>query len=369
MGTSIETEFKRTLRPDVLDRHKKFTENNERPGFVAALSTHHLPTGRHQLAVMAQKKSAETEIGRVWINIPKEEFQNPEQDNLYWQAEGILEKPASVLLMHIPKTAGTSLAAFLQTRFSKSQTALHIENQIHGKNRREVQDFVDKNLLSAHLKIDTIDRFIELRRFFMVTIFREPIAQTLSHLAWVKRLADPENGAQLKKRPEHIQRMVERLDQVDLVEFIDTMNERERNMFENCQTRYLLPFHGETVVADRHLEMAVFNLNRFNLVGITERFYDFLLLLSFYMGWEPPERMPRLNQSKKAYARDLDHADQAITSRLESLTHYDQILYRIANQMFESQFKNMVKLLDRELVEPILPTTLLTVLKNRANSD
>jgi hypothetical protein len=349
-GQPVPAAIHRTERADVARIHSRYAKNNPLPGFLAELNTQSLSSGRHHLVCTARQGKTSTVLGKAVIRVPDSSFadEDPDPDGLYWKSRGLLEPVGRLLLMHIPKTAGTSLNAYLEAQYAPENIVLHAENQILGKTREETRGLDEKHLLTAHLKLDTLARFIDSDRFFKVTVLRDPVRQTISHFGWVRRLADPENQKEFERSPDYIKRIVERMEKLDLVEFIDTMDRLEKNFFDNCQARYLLPFHGDVELEDAHLPAALRQLESFDLVGLTERFYDSLLMLSFSMGWPPPRKTPKLNTSSKRYMIDLENGSPELQDRFHQITRFDQAVYAHAEVLFQRQLRTMLKTLGRD---------------------
>ena len=75
--------------------------------------------------------------------------------------------------MHIPKTAGSSLNAYLEAQYPAAQSALHIENQVLGVPKEQLPTFEGKNFLSAHLKYDTLKDVLDVQQYFKMTMLRD----------------------------------------------------------------------------------------------------------------------------------------------------------------------------------------------------
>jgi hypothetical protein len=285
-----------------------------------------------------------TEIGEVEIHVGPEPVSEDGADPLYRRAAALASPRKRLLLVHIPKTAGTSLTAFLGAQYPRSRTLLHAENQVLGLAKNDAGPLDDFDLVSAHLKLDTLSKYMDVGRYFTITILREPARQLNSHFAWVKRLADPDHSGELKHSPDYIKRTVERIEKLDLVEFIDTMPPEEQNLFDNCQFRYFLA-QRTTEVSEDLVPEALGRMATVDLVGTTERLYDFLLVLAFTMGWEPPRRAPRLNTGRKEYFIDPETADEELQRRFHRLTRLDEQVYRQAGTLLETRFRGMVRVL------------------------
>ncbi|GEM_PF-6116377 len=352
-GRAMTAEIFRTPRPDVHKVYPEFEHSNPQPGYIAVLNLESVAPGKHKLVCRAHLSKKTAVLGQAQIIVTQQSAEgtalSSQTSENYAHVSEMLAPQERILLMHIPKTAGTSLNAHLERRFPEGRSAVHIENLILGKTSRQVSGLENKFFLSAHLKIDTLRKFVDTRKYFKITVLRNPIRQTLSHLAWVKKLGDPKNQSEFERLPDYLKKIVERINSLDFVEFVDTMTPAEHNLFDNCQTRYLLPFHGEVDLVEAHLHRAIVNLSSFDLIGLTEQYEQTLLLLAFFMGWEPPQKVEMLNVSEKKYFIDLDDADEQVRARIQRLTRFDQLLYRQGLTVFERQLRNMLSILRVEL--------------------
>ncbi len=250
-----------------------------------------------------------------------------------------------LLFLHIPKTAGTSLNSYLEAQFDPADTELHIENHILGQPKESFDFLNEKNLLSAHLKYDTLKNSLDLEKFFTITLLRDPIRQTLSHLSWMKHIGFPENKKKFDNHPDYIKQIVGRMHTLSWGEYFATMNHHEKNFFDNCQTRYMLPTYGDTELDESYQYAAIQNLHRINLAGTIEKFDQFLLLLAFYMGWQPPSKTPRKNLSLNKYSIDPVVEGEEFIINLEKLTRHDNVLYKTAQDIFTREVQNTFQLI------------------------
>lgn len=324
-GKDVAARVRRFGRRDVADRYPKLAAANPKPGFEADLDVGELEPGLHWLVCSVRRGRKRRRLAKVQVQLSALGADAPAQNQ------------QRVLHMHIPKTAGTSLNAFLQTQFPPEASVMHVESRILGFSPGEVDGLGEHLLYSAHLKWPTLMDFFDLSQFFTVTVLRDPLRQTLSHLAWVKRLGAPDQKKEYNAAPDYVRKIAHRINTLPFPEFVDTMDRHEINFFDNCQTRYLLPFHGEVQLDNQHLQQALANLDQIDLVGLTERFADFLELFATRMGWQPPPAEVRLNRSDPGHILDIHADDQAAQERMERLTRFDQKVYAHAQERFQAQ--------------------------------
>jgi hypothetical protein len=350
-GLIVPSQLRRIKRLDVSKRHPKLASTNPLPGFVATIDVQSIPPGDHILSCVVVRGTKKTVIHSV--NITKT---NPiDLENNAQKLSGkdkalrrTIPESNRLLLMHIPKTAGTTLNEIIRAQFPKDKSLLHAEITILGKRPDEIEDLEKYNYISAHLRYDTINRHINIKRFFVITMLRNPIKQTISHLGWVARLAEPEFSREFNRLPDYIKLIVDRISSVDIVKFIDTLNPKERNLFDNCQTRYFLPINGNVEISSTQICDALRKLNLVDAIGLTERFSESLFVIAFYMGWKSLQSKSKHNVSKQRFLIDYQNADTEVKMRLWQLTRFDCLLYNQAQVMFEKQLRNILTIIRTE---------------------
>lgn len=346
-GQPVAAEIQRQPRPDVLAAYPWADPGQPQPGFTAEVSTESIPLGRHEIEVQAEAHGRRMVVGRREIRIVGEEV-----------------VPSPLLFIHIPKTAGTSLTTYLEKQYPNDTVCLHAENLVFSRPERARQEAMNCNLMSAHLVIETLDRYFDTRRFKKLTVFRRPERQLISHLAWIRRLGDLARKAELARHPEYIQEAVRRLDRLGTVAFLQTLTVEENRLLDNCQSRYLLP-QGTRGVTEDMAEMALQQLAEIDLVGITEKLDDFLLLLAYRMGWEPPREAPRVNTGSRKALEQFENEEKGLDAEIARLTRLDRIVYAAAEEKFNQAFGAMLRELgfnedpdpDREILRKAIVRT------------
>ena len=231
--------------------------------------------------------------------------------------------PPTLIFLHIPKTAGSTLHSILDGRFAAHESmgvfsARFAHEQVA---RLAALDEAKKNsirLLRGHQPFG-------LHRVFSqpcvyLTVLREPIARVTSQYYYI-----------LKNQHNPLHEQVRRMSSP--AEFVASGISLGMN---NGQVRWLLgeidlvPF-GELTQA--HLEQVKTNIEKhFAWVGLTERFDESVMLLQRVLGWKVPPfyRKQNVNPSKQAL-RD---------SQLEAVSRHNQLdiaLYEFATGLLEQR--------------------------------
>lgn len=251
-----------------------------------------------------------------------------------------------IYYLHIPKTAGTVLNTFLQQGVSKDRIIEHIEVKQNILSKDE--NIYDKyDFISGHIPFENIEPLVKtkLSNYMTVATFRDPMMHLYSHITFVKEFKV--YSRRFRDLPESIQKIVRKLNEIDLSsvsdlkEFIDWLEKNNLYLFHNVQTVYLSkqPLHPVGLV---ELKRAMKNIEKIDFIGIQERLDEFMLMLAYYLGFEPHDIVEkRLNTTKSRYGLDIDNQD--VKKVLNPLYGLDMILYDKAKKIFFDQFYDFIK--------------------------
>ena len=245
-----------------------------------------------------------------------------------------------MFFVHLPKTAGSTVNAFMKDCLGERACATHIETRPEWK-FGNVPDsiFEDKVFLSGHVHLRFLRQKLTLRNTLVTTMLRDPIDQLISHIAWARRLAEPDEKERFYRHHSEVQHVATCLAELDLgspvhlAKWASELSPGARSFFDNCQVRYLTDRgqidRGPTGrVTQRDLLGAIGNLEIFDLVGRSDRVPSFLNKVAAKMSLQEcsgSDVNVRENVTKTKYG--LDPGDAGIRAALESLIQFDQVLY------------------------------------------
>lgn len=227
-------------------------------------------------------------------------------------------RPIAIIL-HIPKTAGTTFRTAALQNYRPGQVFLHYPNS---KPHNKLEDFwllqnealENLGLLMGHFGIEGAD--FAPRPAQIVTMIREPIARTVSRY---------------QHAMSHSPGWKDKSDKPALSVFI---NRARSSQFDNAQTRLLSGLSGWAGKCDEAmLEAAIENVEkRIAFVGLTERFDESLKLIGNLLEWQHVQYQS-LNRGP------TERAPLSATDReaLEEATRFDQRLYAYVAQRFDSR--------------------------------
>jgi hypothetical protein len=243
----------------------------------------------------------------------------------------------SVIFLHIPKTAGTTLDQIIYRHYRYLQVyETGINSQAGVEAYKKMNDEVkrDYKFLKGHMDFGIHQHIPGSYAYF--TFLREPIDRTISHLYFIHRH---------KGHPAY--KLLQGKD-VNIKIYLD---EHLEPMLFNAHTRLLsgawaaVPIGGCTEV---HLELAKENLkNHFRVISLTERFDESLLLLGKVFGWKHLY-YKRLNITKKRPLKEEIPSD--LLTAIQNANQLDILLYEYAQTLFEEQLQQLAPKIKTEVI-------------------
>jgi hypothetical protein len=247
---------------------------------------------------------------------------------------------ATVIFVHIPKTAGTTLRVIIERFYRRDEI---YATDINGAAQSGVDEF--KRLdLQARERIRLLIGHMDFglhdwvpRPYLYITLLREPIDLVTSEYYFAQR------------EPKHPSYSIIHDHQMSLKDYLETGID---NIMSNSQTRMLSGRWTKLYNAEcppQALEEAKHNLRTyFSVVGLTGRFDETLLLLKAATGWDHLFYIRRNETSNRPKVKDLPPATLQAVQQANAL---DIELYRYATELFNQQVENRGASFARELSE------------------
>lgn len=238
-----------------------------------------------------------------------------------------------VYFLHIPKTAGLSFSAVVESRFAPDRTCpARLWSELLAIPRPALGKY---DLFRGHFHWALLaylgERGLRTR---VITMLRDPVERSISHFAHVRRA------------PEHYHHALAKT--MTLRQFVE--DDRTRAMIENFQARWLANRFDPVAEAVRAgdaplalerrtdemntspdgaalLDRARSTLRRCAFVGVTEAFAPSMRRLGEVMGWtlSDDELDPRLNTNPdRPMTAGLD---EPTLRALRDATHVDRLIY------------------------------------------
>lgn len=234
----------------------------------------------------------------------------------------------TVVFMHIPKTAGTSFNTLAQTLFPGGSAISHIELVDTQSYPALLQNY---RYISGHLRFGLLKHHFGCPQTVFYTIVRDPFKQLHSHLKWMIQTAQNPEEKFFKATNKIIYRLGLRIADVDfssrrsLEIFVNSLDDLEAAFLDNIQARYFLDDQPQRVCVD-DMKTILANASRFRLIGVTERYDDFVDRFKNENDLDGTANLQQLNISKST---DLfDYRNEATQEILKPLVTFDLRLYR-----------------------------------------
>jgi hypothetical protein len=239
-------------------------------------------------------------------------------------------KDPALIFVHIPKAAGTTLNHIIEAHytqensFATSMTRLHPEGSLDAFEALSDAERARIRLLNGHMGFGLHEKLP--RPALYVTLLRHPVDRVVSNFYFEHR--EPHSYIYEELRS----------GRMGLKEYVSYYADVAR--LDNLQTRMIAGnwyLEGSGPCTPQMLETAKRNLKEhFALVGLSERFDAFYLLLKRTMGW-PHSLFISHNITRQRPRKERPAPDELEVVR--EYNRYDLELYAYAGELFEAQLR------------------------------
>lgn len=239
-----------------------------------------------------------------------------------------------LLYFHVPKTAGSSINNFFSKNIQNYH--FHIES-VKNLNHDFCQRF---QFLSGHVTYNRMSKMLNLNEWITFATFREPLSYTLSHLKWVRKLADAGEEKRFNEHPEIFQKIALKMTEFDfskaqeILTFIKWLESINFYYFHNTQTLYMNNNRNLNIITEQQMADAIENLQKINFVGIQENLDEFMEMISYEFGWSI-DANPHENINENNYGFNIN--DKDTQEVLLPLYEKDLLLYNEAKKLYEAK--------------------------------
>lgn len=238
------------------------------------------------------------------------------------------EAKRPIVVLHIPKTAGTSLRKLIQKNYSAKELFFVYGEESEFTTIEDLQNLSPEQktgikVFMGHLPYNP-NLFPGMQPRY-ITLVRDPIERVISYYHHIMN----KNKAWKDRN-------------VSLLKYLSVSNDLQLN---NHQTRVISGLH-ELPVSEKHFDAAIKNIeNHFDFVGISEKFEESMVKLSGLFSWNF-KKVNRVNVSIGKPQQDY-FSDQEIQA-IERLNKFDLALHDYINSQPDSILlgKNFSKLIN-----------------------
>ena len=214
--------------------------------------------------------------------------------------------------LHIPKTAGTTFRKLLETHFLQAHIypnrfQLWMNDNKYYKQKHLIENRVDilnTTLISGHYNIHLLPHLKKEVR--AIAFVREPRARVISHIKHIL-LKDP---------------VFKNADPNLVVE-------KRVEILAKQQVRMM----GYNIRKENNLDQALANLDKIEVIGLTEKFEQSIDMINKKFGWQLDYKMEKANQS---ITPDFELSAES-EARLAENIKEEQMLYDACLKKFEKQ--------------------------------
>ena len=237
-------------------------------------------------------------------------------------------KDETVIFLHIPKTAGTTLHDIIGRQYVASEMhtmLLDVPESIKQFLALSEAERGQFKMIRGHMGYG-LHQFVP-RPCQYFTILRDPVERVISTYYFIKRT------------PGHFFYHIFKEENLTLKGYVES---GYSNMMDNGQTRMLAGGDGNILEGECTQEMfeqAKENLRRsFVLVGLTERFDETLLLLRHQFGWR---RLFYIRKNVSPHRLEKETLSPDTLEAILAMNRYDLALYEYAQSLFEEYIERV----------------------------
>ena len=237
-----------------------------------------------------------------------------------------------ILFVHIPKAAGSSVNKFVMNFFDTGRAMTHLESEADWRDENKRNAILNNNdYISGHLPLREFIKRIQSNEFKIFSIIRDPRTHIVSHLSWIRRLADPEHKDSFSKHPKYIQKLAKKLSTINLGSsnelhyFVESLSSEEFALLDNSQVRYLRMTPNLGSVNEFDLLSSVISTYKIDYIGRMEDMSSCFKSLQTLLGRQVFDFDVHINVSNETYGLNPNDSDQI--KALWSLIKYDMKLY------------------------------------------
>lgn len=223
-----------------------------------------------------------------------------------------------ILFDHFPKTGGTTLHALFESALGRDRCSPIITGSI-AQARAEFDRY---QCVSGHLFYHPQT---DLSDLWSLTLLRNPLDRILSHLVFSRYDIVP-TGDDFNQRTRAL----------SIEAYIASEDPEVLRTISNVMVDHFAPLAwngADDLTPERSLELAKAALERFDLVGLTERMDETADVICRALAFPPPREVPRMNASSRRIALSDLPADAR--TRLKRLNELDLELYAHARKLYD----------------------------------
>ena len=254
-----------------------------------------------------------------------------------------LKKNDVLYFLHIPKTAGLSTIYILNGFFKYSSILIeHSWDQLLPKLPK---NFSKYRFVRGHFGYGFYRHFS--KKPIYITMLRDPIEQCISNLEMIRREKKSRiryNISEKASFEELIETKIPFNQQTQYIaidaDVIESIKSSDLKNFSDFSFHHLKEYSQDNISDPKLITIAKKHLSEFAFVGLTEKFYESLLLLCYTFDWLPIHPTRKINVGKKR-VKQRDLSKKSINF-IKEQTNLDAELYDYGKLLFEQRYIAMI---------------------------
>jgi hypothetical protein len=245
---------------------------------------------------------------------------------------GTIAAKETLIFLHIPKTAGTTLNRIIDRQYNPLRIYTTHGGRVEWSISR-LRNFSESRrrryqVVRGHMSFG-VHEFLPQPCTY-ITMLREPVDRVLSAYYYIFR------------RPKHpfYKQVVE--DKGDVKKYLEITPHRA-----NFQCKLLAGVDENAPLPNDCLERAKENLTKhFRVVGLSERFDESLILMNLAFGWDVPFFMNWNVTAKRAKKQQID---PETLEAIKEHNQFDLAIYDLGKKMFEEMLEKKKDAIEAEI--------------------
>ena len=239
----------------------------------------------------------------------------------------VMKKQTKIFYFHTPKTAGTTINSFFVDIFKNS--IVHAESKSESLNDKFLNSY---NFVSGHLSYTHMISMLDANWTKLIT-FREPYSHVVSHLCWIRKLADVGQEKRFNEHPAIFQKISLKMKSLDFSKPEEII--KLEKWLESINFYYL--FDNQTIYLDfdKDISKAIQNLYTIEFVGIMEDIDLFFKIIDREFSFNKKRKIEKENINPDKYGFDLTNCKTR--EALLPFIKKDIIIYEEAKKIIYKQ--------------------------------